>query len=62
MCYNYNKGGLTLSEQKKIGALRSKLTIYRNGLERAKEKGDVSEICAWVERMRSVRREIRELL
>ena len=51
-----------MSDQKKIVSLRSKLAIYGNGLERAKEKGDVSEICAWVERMRSVRREIRDLL
>ncbi len=47
--------------QKRIDVLKSKLAIYANGLARAKEKGNVTEICTWMEHMRTVRREIQSL-
>jgi hypothetical protein len=51
-----------MSDQQKIAVLRSKIVVYRNGLNRAKEKGEVSEICEWLESIRNAQKEIEDLL
>ena len=50
-----------MGNQKRIDVLKSKLAIYANGLAKAKEKGNVTEICEWMEHMRNVRKEIASL-
>lgn len=51
-----------MDDQARIAFLRSKLKICRNGMDKAKEKGDMPKVSEWLENVKDIKKELDSLL